>query len=86
VTFASGGAFAKYSHEFQTISESGEDVVYVNHDKRIAINKEVYNEEVLADLGLNKKDLNSLRLIAKKKIEEEKKEEERLMKKKYWVE
>ncbi|HRY82471.1 MAG TPA: HD domain-containing protein [Candidatus Moranbacteria bacterium] len=35
---------------------------------------------------LNKKDLNDLRVMAKKKIEEEKEEEEKLMKKKYWVE
>mgnify|MGYP003386445130 CR=1 FL=1 len=28
VTFASGGAFTQYSHEFQTISDAGEDVLY----------------------------------------------------------
>ncbi len=56
-TFASGGSFAKYSHEFQTISPVGEDTIYVHEGKRIAINEEVYNDEVLADLGIAKDDL-----------------------------
>lgn len=54
VTFASGGAFSKYSHEFQTLCENGEDVVYVSREKNIAVNKEVLNDEVLADLGLSR--------------------------------
>jgi prolyl-tRNA synthetase len=56
-TFASGGTFSKYSHEFQTICEAGEDIVYVSKEKNIAVNKEVYTDEVLADLGLSKDDL-----------------------------
>lgn len=56
-TFASGGSFSKYSHEFQTISPVGEDKIYVNRDKRIAINEEVYTDEVLSDLGLNRDEL-----------------------------
>ncbi|MBR3138814.1 prolyl-tRNA synthetase [Candidatus Saccharibacteria bacterium] len=50
-TFASGGIFSKYSHEFQTFLPVGEDTVYYNTDKSIVLNKEVYNDEVLADLG-----------------------------------
>lgn len=50
-TFASGGIFSKYSHEFQTVLPVGEDVIYYNNDKTIVLNKEVYNDEVLADLG-----------------------------------
>ena len=50
-TFASGGIFSKYSHEFQTFLPVGEDTVYYNSDKSVVLNKEVYNEEVLADLG-----------------------------------
>ena len=50
-TFASGGIFAKYSHEFQTLLPVGEDIVYYNNDKSVVLNKEVYNDEVLADLG-----------------------------------
>ena len=56
-TFASGGSFSKYSHEFQTISNVGEDTIYVHEDKHIAINQEVYNDEVLADLGIKKSEL-----------------------------
>lgn len=56
-TFASGGTFAKYSHEFQTICESGEDTIYIDKKKNIAINKEVYTDEVLEELGLDKETL-----------------------------
>lgn len=56
-TFASGGTFSKYSHEFQTICDAGEDIIYVSKEKNLAVNKEVYNDEVLADLGLSKADL-----------------------------
>jgi prolyl-tRNA synthetase len=63
-TFASGGSFAKYSHEFQTLTEAGEDTIYVHEAKKIAVNKEVLNDEVLADLGIQKADL-----IEKKAVE-----------------
>ena len=33
-TFASGGSFSKYSHEFQTISEVGEDTIYVHEERK----------------------------------------------------
>lgn len=56
-TFASGGSFSKYSHEFQTISDVGEDTIYVHEAKKIAINKEVYNDEVLDHLGVKKEEL-----------------------------
>lgn len=56
-TFASGGSFSKYSHEFQTLSEVGEDTIYVHEGKKLAINQEVYNDEVLADLGVSKDEL-----------------------------
>ena len=52
-TFASGGSFSKYSHEFQTISDAGEDVIFLDRDKGIAINKEVYTEAVAQELGLD---------------------------------
>lgn len=57
LTFASGGSFSKYSHEFQTITDSGEDIIFVNKDKKIAINKEVLSDEVLANLNLKREDL-----------------------------
>lgn len=53
LTFASGGMFAPFSHEFQTITSAGEDTIYVDENKGIAINKEVYNDEVFAKLGIN---------------------------------
>lgn len=56
-TFASGGSFSKYSHEFQTISPVGEDTIYVHEGKKIAINQEVYTDEVLADLGVTREEL-----------------------------
>lgn len=57
LTFASGGAFSKYSHEFQTITGAGEDTIYVSEDNAIAINKEVFEDEVVASLGLEKNKL-----------------------------
>lgn len=57
LTFASGGMFSKFSHEFQTITSTGEDTIYVDPNKGIAINKEVYNDEVIENLGLKKEEL-----------------------------
>ncbi len=57
VTFASGGVFSKYSHEFQTITPSGEDIIYISKEKNIAVNKEVLSDEVLAELGLKREEL-----------------------------
>jgi prolyl-tRNA synthetase len=44
-TYASGGDFCKYSHEFQTLTDAGEDIIYICDKCGIAI-----NEEVLEDL------------------------------------
>ncbi len=57
ITFASGGSFSKYSHEFQTVTDAGEDTIFVDEKKAIAVNKEVLNDEVLSELGLKKSDL-----------------------------
>lgn len=62
-TFASGGSFSKYSHEFQTLSPVGEDTVYVHKAKKLAINKEVYTDEVLADLGVYREELVEERAV-----------------------
>jgi len=43
-TLASGGSFAKYSDEFQTLTEAGEDTVYVCKKCQTAINKEIIGE------------------------------------------
>lgn len=63
LTFAGGGSFSKYSHEFQTICDAGEDIIYLDKKKRLAVNKEVYNDEVLADLGLKKEELEEVKAI-----------------------
>ena len=57
MTFASGGTFSKFSHEFQTITNAGEDTIYVDEKRKIAINKEVFNNEVIESLGLKKEEL-----------------------------
>ncbi len=63
VTFASGGSFAKYSHEFQTVTDVGEDIIYLDEEKNIAVNKEVFNEEVLAELKINKDKVKELKTV-----------------------
>jgi prolyl-tRNA synthetase len=44
LTYASGGAFSKFSHEFQTLTPYGEDTVY-RVSNEIALNKEILDEE-----------------------------------------
>ncbi len=61
LTFASGGAFTQFSHEFQTITESGEDTIYIDTDKKIAVNEEVMSDEVLKQLGLEKDKLKEVK-------------------------
>lgn len=61
VTFASGGAFTQFSHEFQTIAETGEDTIYINREKGIAINEEVLNDETLHSLGITRADLQEVK-------------------------
>ena len=57
VTFAAGGAFTKFSHEFQTICEAGEDITYINKERGIAINEEVLTDETMASLGITRAEL-----------------------------
>lgn len=58
-TFASGGIFSKYSHEYQTFLPVGEDTVYYNSDRSVVLNEEVYNDEVLADLNVRREELET---------------------------
>jgi prolyl-tRNA synthetase len=60
VTFASGGAFTKFSHEFQTVCDAGEDVLYVHREKNIAVNEEVLDDAV-AELGIDKSELEKVK-------------------------
>jgi prolyl-tRNA synthetase len=60
VTFASGGAFTKFSHEFQTICDAGEDVIYLHREKNIAINEEVI-EDAVKELGISRDELEQVK-------------------------
>lgn len=62
-TFASGGSFSKFSDEFQTVTEAGEDTIYIDKEKGIAINEEVHTDEVMKELQLNKETLLKLRAV-----------------------
>lgn len=53
-TFADGAPFTDFSDEFQVVCKAGEDTIYIDREKGIALNKEVYNDEVIAKLGLNR--------------------------------
>jgi len=61
VTFASGGAFTQFSHEFQTICDAGEDVIYLHRAKNIALNEEVLDDENLAKLGVKREELEAVK-------------------------
>jgi len=41
LTLASGGTFSRFSHEFQTLTPSGEDIIYICQKCNLAINKEI---------------------------------------------
>lgn len=43
-TYASGGTFSKYSHEFQTITEAGEDLIYICDKCHVAVNREIIDD------------------------------------------
>ena len=60
VTFASGGAFTKFSHEFQTICEAGEDIIYLHREKNIAVNEEVIDDAV-KELGISRDELEQVK-------------------------
>ena len=63
ITFASGGSFSASSDEFQTLSEAGEDIIYLSREKNIAINKEVCTDELLAKMGINRESLEEVKSI-----------------------
>ncbi|MBI4068050.1 prolyl-tRNA synthetase [Candidatus Kaiserbacteria bacterium] len=62
-TFASGGSFSPFSDEFQTLTEAGEDTIYIDDASGRAVNKEVYTDDVLAELGLSKDAMREARSI-----------------------
>ncbi len=60
VTFASGGAFTEFSHEFQTVCDAGEDKIYLHKAKNIAINEEVMDDKNLRKLGIKRDELEEV--------------------------
>jgi len=47
LTYASGGTFSKYSHEYQVLLPQGEDIIFISEEAeqqglRIAVNKEIF--------------------------------------------
>lgn len=63
LTYASGGTFSKFSHEFQALCEAGEDLIYIDENDfgkglsmekgRAAINKEIWSEDLKNNLGID---------------------------------
>jgi len=57
-TYADGGVFtSKFSDEFQTVTDIGEDIIYIDEKKKIAINEEILTDENLEKLGLIRDEL-----------------------------
>lgn len=64
-TYADGGIFTeRFSDEYQMLSDIGEDTIYVNEAKKIAVNEEVYTDENLEKMGLSRDDF-----VAKRGVE-----------------
>ena len=64
LTYASGGSFSKYSHEFQTVSPAGEDLIYLCPKCSVAVNK-----EIIADVKHSCPQCGQKDLIEEKAIE-----------------
>lgn len=64
LTYASGGVFSKYSHEFQTFAEVGEDTIFWCEKCNVAVNK-----EIIEDLKNACPECGNKKLVGKKAIE-----------------
>jgi len=64
LTYAGGGSFSKYSHEFQCLADAGEDLIYICEKCRVAVNK-----EILADQQNKCPECGNENLVEKKAIE-----------------
>lgn len=70
LTHASGGTFSKYSHEFQTLTDAGEDIVYLVPGTNQAINKEIITEvSALREIVPNYKEGDEQNFVQAKAIE-----------------
>lgn len=63
-TYADGGYFTeRFSDEYQTLSDVGEDTIYLDETKKLAINEEIMTDENLKKLGLKKENLVKKRSV-----------------------
>jgi prolyl-tRNA synthetase len=63
LTFASGGMFSKFSHEFQTVCDAGEDRIYIDDKKKMAVNDEVMQDNILQSLDVKRENLREAKSI-----------------------
>ena len=64
LTYASGGSFSKYSHEFQTLTPAGEDTIYLCEQCAVAVNEEIIAEQsTCPECGAAKETLRKERAI-----------------------
>lgn len=59
-TYADGGIFSDFSREFQTLSQAGEDTIYLHRERGLAINAEVYTGQTRAQLGIDDSEVEEL--------------------------
>lgn len=63
-TYADGGYFTpRFSDEYQMLSDIGEDTIYVDRKRKIAVNKEIIDDKRLADTDIDKSKLEECRAI-----------------------
>lgn len=63
-TVAAGGSFTSgYTDEFQTVTDAGEDIIYLDREKRLAINSEVLTDEAINKFDLNKDTLEQVKAV-----------------------
>jgi len=55
ITYATGGTFSKYSHEFQTLCEAGEDTIHLCEKCGAAVNGDIIAEQSVCPECGNKK-------------------------------
>ncbi len=63
-TKADGGIFTpEFSDEFQAVCEVGEDTIYLDRARKLAVNKEVMSDENLIKFGLDRSGLEEVKAI-----------------------
>jgi len=65
LTLSPGGSFSKHSYEFQTISEAGEDVIYIDEQTGESFNQEIV-QGVADNKNINDQELTLQKVEAKR--------------------